>query len=231
MGQAGGKPIIIEFNGIPGSGKTTTMFELRKLLKEMKVPEIPDKAVSECEVNRLTILHSREIRACYITFLKAFFLIRPIRRERFRIMNRTFHYWYGIKLLSQDRERKQTRICILDQGIIQGFVSMAFQGKILNEGKYCQYIKQVLDSLGNFVCINCNTDVNVSVSRMRQRTHKLSRLDFINNNRELRKALINQKKQFERIRETAIKKAVSIDMNESPEDNAERILLKVGLEK
>ncbi len=231
MGQAVGKPIIIEFNGIPGSGKTTTMFELRKLLKEMKVPEIPDKAVSECEVNRLTILHSREIRACYITFLKAFFLIRPIRRERFRIMNRTFRYWYGIKLLSQDRERKQTRICILDQGIIQGFVSMMYRGRISNEKKYYQCVRQIIRKLDTVVYINCNTKVEVSEARMKEREHKLSRLDLINSDFELREVLALQRNQFNKIRKTALKRAINIDMDNSVADNAVKIISELGLEK
>ncbi len=148
MGQAGGKPIIIEFNGIPGSGKTTTMFEVRKLLKEMKIPEIPDKAVSECEVSRFVILRSREIRNCYFAFLRMLFMIRPFSMERFKIMNQTFRYWYGIRMLSLTGEKSKVRVCVLDQGMIQGFVSMAYRGKIRNEKKYCQCIRSILSGGG-----------------------------------------------------------------------------------
>lgn len=85
--------------------------------------------------------------------------------------------------------------------------------------------------LDTVVYINCNTKVEVSETRMREREHKLSRLDLINSASELHEVLILQRNQFNKIRKRALKKTITIDMDDSAADNAAKIISELGLEK
>lgn len=223
MGQVSGKALIIEFNGTPGAGKTTTAIEVKKRLRDMKIRTISLRRVMRYQRSYKEIMASKEIRRVYIIFLKAFLLIRPITWERLKYMNTKFNYWLGIKKLCISKNHRNG-ICILDQGIIQGFVSMAYLGKIRNEKKYYQYIRQVMDTLDNVICVNCSVEADISMTRMRVRKPNGGRLYQVNNNKELKEILELQKKQFEEIRRIAIKDAVTIDMNNSVEDNAKKII-------
>lgn len=217
------KPIVIEFNGLPGSGKTTTLVTMRGLLKKYEVIELSGDSVRTNKWTYQEIMGSKEIRKVFFSFLKAFFLIHPITWERWKLTKRTFGYWYGIQKSSVTHHGKP-RICILDEGIIQGFVSMAYKGTIRDKAVFLDCIKSIMESLDNVICVNCITDVNVSKERMRARKNKWSRLDAIQDDEELLKALLVQKKQFEAIRKKAISLSISIDMNDSAEQNAKKII-------
>ena len=217
------KPIVIEFNGLPGSGKTTTLSMLRWLLKDYEVIELSSDSIRGSRWSYKDILCSKESRKIFFTFLKAFFVISPVTWERYKYTKRTFGYWYGIKKGSVTNHGKP-RICILDEGIIQGFVSMAYKGTIRDKAVFLDCIRNIMESLDNVICVNCITDVNVSKERMRARKNKWSRLDAIQDDEELLKALSVQKKQFEAIRKKAISLSISIDMNDSAEQNAKKII-------
>lgn len=220
MGQAYEKPLVIEFNGIPGAGKTTTMYEMRKTLKAMKVREISPQEVVAHQINYKEILLSKKIRDAYIIFLKACFLISPITIERLKYMNFTFNYWLGVKKL----EIYKKGICVLDQGIVQGFVSMAYQGKIKNEKMYYGYLERVLSGLDNIVCVNCNIDVDTSKIRMKTRKSRGGRLYEIKSDKQLTEVLLLQNKQFEKIRRKAVKKAITINMDNDVQYNVGKII-------
>lgn len=223
MGQACGKTLIIEFNGIPGAGKTTTAVQVRKCLKDMGIKEISERKVIGYRGSYKEIMASKETRRVYIIFLKAFLLIRPITWERLKYMNAAYNYWLGIKKLYNLKSRRN-KICVLEQGIIQGFVSMAYLGEIRDEKKFYKYIRQVMDTLDNVICVNCIVDTDISMLRMRARKPNGGRLQQIDDDKELKKALGLQKKQFEEIRRIAIKNAVTIDMDHQVEDNAQEVI-------
>ena len=223
MGQISGKTLIIEFNGTPGAGKTTTAIMLKKRLRDMKIREISSGEIKGYRGSYKEIMLSKEVRSVYILFLKAFFLIKPITWERLKYMNKTFNYWLGMKKLCISK-RHRNGICILDQGIVQKFVSLAYLGEISNERKYYEYIRQVMDTINNLICVNCTVDADLSMMRMCARKPNGGRLYQIDNNKELKKVLELQKKQFEKIRRIAIKDAVTIDMDNQVEDNAEKVI-------
>jgi len=223
MGQTDKKPVIIEFNGLPGAGKTTTAFEVKKRLRNMEIREIPPKRITGYRRNYKEFILSKEIRDTYVIFLKALFLIRPVTMERIRFMNMAFNYWLGIRNLHIS-EKQRNGICILDQGVIQLFVSMAYLGKIRNEEKYYRYIGQVMNSLDNIICVNCNVNTGTSVMRIHSRKPNGSRLYQVCDDSEMREILKIQGHQFERIREMAIKRAITINMNDSVEYNAEKVV-------
>lgn len=227
MGQNSAKPIVIEFNGIPGSGKTTTMYEVKKMLREMKIKEIPSPKVGSGQMDKAShtgfksLLFSKELRKMYILFLKAFLLVRPLTKERWGFMNLTYGYWYRAKKMEM---LNRQGICIWDQGIIQGFISMAYQGKITNETKYYKYIGRLMDDLGCVICINCNIDVETAMKRMTTRKLSGGRLYHIKTDRELREALMTQKEQFEMLRKISVKNSLDIDMADDIGQNAKKII-------
>lgn len=222
MEQTVGKPIIIEFNGLPGCGKTTTMLEIRKLLKHLDVRELNSNKLIEGAGNRKKILFTKEVRYDYLLFLRSFLLIRPISKERYRMMKMTFRYWCGIKNATS-RSRKP-EICVFDQAVIQGIVSIAYKGNIRNKEKWLTYIKRIMSGLDNVICVNCEIEPSASRTRMEKRKKKVGRLYLINNNKALDKVLSLQAMQFKEIREVIPQKAVTINMHDPAEDNAKKII-------
>lgn len=223
MGQTSGKILIIEFNGIPGAGKTTTAILVKKRLRDMKISKISQGKIIGYRGSYKDIMASKESRSVYVLFLKSFFLIKPITLKRLKYMKAAYNYWLGMKKLSALKSRRD-KICILEQGIVQGIVSMAYLGKIRNEKKFHQYIRQVMDTLDNMVCVNCIVDAEVSMRRMRARKPNGGRLHLIDDDKELKRILEIQKRQFEGIRRIAIKDAVTINMDNQAEDNAKKVV-------
>lgn len=223
MGKTCGKTIIIEFNGIPGSGKSTTMYEMKKKLKEIKIKEISPQRIIAQDVSYKEILFSKEIREAFIIFLRILLLVSPLTKERWRFMQLTFRYWCGVRKLGMEKPR-QTEVCILEQGIIQGFVSIAYQGKIRDEEKYCRYIGRLMESLNYVLCINCNVDIETAKKRLKNRKLSGGRLYQIKSDKELEEILLHQKEQFEKIRKISIQNSFDIDMENNAEENAEKIV-------
>ncbi len=223
MGQSNGKTFIIEFNGTPGAGKTTVARAVKRRLRDMKVKEISSSRVLKYRGGCKEIMGSKEARYVYMLVLKAFLLIRPVTRERLKYMKTVYNYWLGIKKLCTSKNQSN-RVCILDQGIIQGFVSMAYLGEIRNKKEYYECIRRVMDTFDNVICVNCTVNVDRSMMRMFTRTPNGGRLYQIDDAKELKKVLEFQKKQFEEIRQTAIEQAITIDMNDPAENNAEQII-------
>lgn len=224
MEKTNGKPIVIEFNGIPGSGKTTTMLEMKKILKARGIMEISPNQIKAYMWNYLTVMKSKDKRKMWFEFFKVFLSIRPLSLARFKILEDTFTYYLGVCELAERNNKARQQVCILDQGIIQGFVSMAYDGTVKDKELFLNCIKSVMGKLNNVICVNCITDVNVSKERMRARKNKWSRLDAVQDDEKLLKALSVQKKQFETIRKRAIFQSISIDMNDSAEQNAKKII-------
>ena len=183
MGQTSGKTLIIEFNGTPGAGKTTTAIEVKKRLRDMKIREISSREVKGYRGSYKEIMASEEARSVYILFLKVFFLIKPITWERLKYLNKTFNYWLGMKKLCISKKYRNG-ICILDQGIDQKFVSLAYLGEIRNEEKYYKRIRQVMDSLDYVICVNCTVDSDISMMRMRTRKPNGGRLHQIDGDKD-----------------------------------------------
>lgn len=223
MGQDNRKPLIIEFNGIPGAGKSTTAITVKQLLIAKGIKVMSSKKITGYKKNYKEVILSKEIRNIYITFLKAFFLISPISFERLKYMNVTFNHWLGIKKFTTSKNEKG-RVCILEQGIIQGFVSMAYQGRLRSEEKYYKYIRQIVSGLDNVVIVNCDIDTCIAKMRMRTRKMKWGRLDWIKSDKELSDILILQKSQFEKIREHSIANAFEINTSDQLKRNAEQIV-------
>lgn len=223
MGQITGRPLIVEFNGIPGAGKTTTALEVGKSFRNKKIRELSPKKITGYRGNYRDIIWSKEIRDVYLIFLRVLLLIRPVTRERLKFMNMTFGYWLGIRKLCIP-ENQKNGICVLDQGVIQGFVSMAYLGKIRNEDKYYECIRKVISRLDNVVFVNCIVDADTSIMRMYSRKSKGSRLYQIRDRKEQKEILKMQNRQLESIREKTIKRAITIHMKESVEYNAGKIV-------
>ncbi len=223
MGKTCGKTIVIEFNGLPGAGKSTTTYEMKKRLRERGIKEFPPQKVIAQHVSYKEILLSKDIRKVYLVFLKMLWLIRPFSKERWRFMESTFRYWYGVRKLEME-SNGQTGVCILDQGVIQGFISIAYQGRILDEKKYCKYIRQLMEDFQYVVSINCIVDVGTAKQRLKSRKLSGGRLYQIKSDKELEKTLLHQKKLFEKVRKISIKNSLDIDMKEKAEYNAEKII-------
>ena len=222
MEQTAGRPTIIEFNGLPGCGKTTSMIEIRKRLKHLDVRELNANKLIECAGSRKEILFSKELRSYYFLFLRLFFLIKPVTRERYRMLQMTFRYWCGIK--NARSKGNKPEICILDQGVIQGFVSVSYQGNIKNEKKWLTYIKKIMGGLDNVIYVNCEIDPAGARTRMKGRKKKISRLYLINNDQKLDQVLFLQNCQFGKIRTAVSGNAVKINMYDTAEDNAKKIV-------
>lgn len=164
MGQSVTMPLIIEFNGLPGSGKTTIAEALKKQLEGMGY------GVSTSYFKRKYHRYGKLVilNPVYWNLIKTFIKYSSFFEEKkslsmiFRVVN--FIRSYNNFIIS-----KRNEILMVDQGFIQGLISLAHQD-LLPQISYLDEVlkKSKIDSF-NLVCVNCNVKESVSNERISHR--------------------------------------------------------------
>ena len=159
------KSIIIEFNGLPGSGKTTVAKILKKKLEEKYGVEVRSHYERKTwHRNVYSILLCPRYYKLLISinnYSKLFFKKKAFVR-RLKIANFVREY----RNFLSDNNRS---VLLIDQGIIQAVISLAHQDKLPSP-----------DSLGDVVCkigiatlpiviVNCNLSPEISAERVKTR--------------------------------------------------------------
>jgi thymidylate kinase len=174
------KTCIIEFIGLPGSGKTTTSASLQKhfLQKGLRVIKLTDLWL-EMGKNRL----SRTIRMIGYGGIKNLLAILLLilktnfkDKETFNVFQYTYRltaiYNYFLKgELPYD-------IMIADQGISQAIISVLYLNQLddsnIHVSKYLKYINQ---QFRDIYFVNCYVNSNIAAQRIENRKQRTGRLD------------------------------------------------------
>ena len=180
MGKDIGKPIFIEFIGLPASGKTT--------LSHIVADKLRSKGYEVSEPN-YDIVHSnigvgRVLNKLYV--LLKFRLAFPIEYKQIKriVDNNSYHgisakkHLVNLILKVSAYHRHTGEIIIWDQGIYQAIVSLSITGQ-----QNCIENKNELLHYGlihaNISKIFLNTPVDVAIQRLETRRDGKSRIDKI----------------------------------------------------
>lgn len=215
---------IIEFNGLPGAGKTTVTNEIIKILSFNNI---------DCLVWKHMLLGQN-----YSKIYKLFYFLSKINVKEllylFLIATSIKGFdWEMIKrILISERiciayrtHSSNKSVCIIDQGIVQAIASMTLKKEVINTQRF-QFYSNKLFARFKCVYVNAIVDLDVSINRLRTRTvDNNGRLDKINNGRELKELVNRQLFVLSLLRATpALANSVNIDMNLNPVTNSNTIL-------
>lgn len=161
MGQSVTMPLIIEFNGLPGSGKTTIAEALKKELEEMGYcVSTSFFKRSYHRYGKLVILNP-VYWGLIRTIIKysSFFAEKKSFSMILRVVNFIRSYKGFVK-------SKRNEILMVDQGFIQGLISLAHQDSLPQISYLDDVLKKSKIDSNNLVCVNCNVNESVSNERI-----------------------------------------------------------------
>ena len=222
MGYNFKNPIIIEFNGLPGSGKTTTSKILQNRFECNKQKTFNRYFRKKYHRNVYSVLFTfryRKILKAIIKYLNAF----PTKVKKSIV----YSYVSYIRMYNNFFDDNNKGVLLIDQGIVQSLISLAHNKSLpVNDDLRDLLLSSKFNRIP-IIFINCLSDEKLSMSRIEAREFRGARVDTMNKT-EMYRTLCAQSRNFDKIR-TALKElypdlhVINIDMNESPESNVELI--------
>lgn len=217
---------IVEFCGIPGTGKTSIKTQLEEKYQGKVVSEIEIKKLIPNRNLKLVLFYIKPKNFVYF-ILTLLLLLRNIANTR-----QNFHFFVKILLMnfykSQFISHKISKqYFFIDEGIIQALVSMWYN----QEMKKSYMLKKILlysyQNSNELICY-CKIEEQTAKNRIRARNKMQGRLDKIKQDEELLKILKVQKENFLVILEMLKGKEIKIDTQQEIEKNLQILYKKVG---
>lgn len=220
MEKVFGNAKIIEFNGLPGSGKSTITSKL-KLIAEQNKWKVED---SSCFKKFGTSPYMVFLNHKCLALLPLLIRLKGLRiynkkeiGQIIRFLNYVRSYECFIKM------QPKSAVLLQDEGIIQALVSILFVDPI--DGKY-NVIRKIFNRLKgygiNWYQVNLDNDAQLSYERIIKRGTNLGRMDLMNE-KELKASLNIQKETFSFIRNVVSDSGIATSiMNVDTCGNAEQ---------
>lgn len=222
------KSIIVEFNDLPGLGKTTVAASLIEELKQQGY-----KIIKNYRRNVFYTLHHpfpELYSPSLYRFVKAYAdMIHP------KVKKRTHVHWTNFYAQKYESILKHNvaDFVIIDEGIIQFLVAMAFQDKLPISDK-ADAIVEKLEALGIcFVRVDCVNHIEESANRIMSRPSRGLVFESMQRD-ELLRTLETEASDFEYLRSVFSKiyenqLVITIDTQLDPRQNA--VIIKETLVK
>ena len=217
-------PIILEFNGIPGTGKSTIVDALKIALE--KDGYSVKKGYSQWIWERyhypiMIVPFSIQLYRLVCKFADS---VKPFRKRTHQS-----GVLYYSRVYYKARKYCDSDFLLIDQGILQDLNTIAWLDELLplNRGKLVAAISYIKKMNICFHRIDCINNIELSMDRIRTRPPKNHEFEHISSE-ELRKALITQANNFDYIRNVfnevfTNQRVISVDTELSPEETAQRI--------
>lgn len=228
MGCPTSKPVIIEFNGLPGSGKTTISLLLKKRIEGLNNIVFLKyyRKVFFCNVYSI-LLAIRYWRLFFLVkkYSKIFRLKRPLRL--------CLLYVSYVRMYHDFLKDKSSDILIIDQGVVQSLISLAYKDRVSKNDSLKELLLKSEIDTPQIVFVNCLINEKLAMNRIIARNQKGGRVDSMEA-QEMERTLCVQSENFQCIRDE-IKKVYShinfidIDMEGSAEDNTNVILSQLRI--
>ncbi len=214
-------PIILEFNGIPGTGKTTIANELSKLLEHegFSVKLMYYHRIWErYHYPFLIIPFSPHLYKLVCMFSNS---IKPFRKRTHQSSVLFFvrNYIKAQKYCDSD-------FLLIDQGIVQDLNTIAWLDRLLdfNKKKLSTVIEAIKKKGVLFHRIDCLNNIELSMERIKKRPPKNHYFEDIPSE-QLNEALLTQSANFNYIRSICNEvltnqKVITIDTSLLPKENA-----------
>jgi hypothetical protein len=214
--------VIIEFNGIPGVGKSTVSRELARLAEEHQLAFYDSYYRSQGRKRVISLL----LTPSYLSLLPS--IIRFSRS--FKYGYKKYRHIFGILMICRQYKDfvadGKNGILSLDQGIVQEFISIAHASRICPDDTVPRVLSK-LERFGiSFSLVDCDAPEEVVLERLRCRTGGGSRVEQ-NDNKEVLRILSVQNDNLGYIRKKFGEETrythVTVDTSLSPRENAVRI--------
>lgn len=217
---------IIEFCGIPGTGKTSIEVKLEEKYQEKVISEKKIKNSITNRNSKLTLFYLKPKNFIYLLLVLAIYLknIGHIREN----------FQFFIKILLMNFYRSQfnngkidKNYFFIDEGIIQALVSIWYDKKMKNSYLLRRILRRSYQS-DNEIVSYCKIDEKIAKDRIRARNKMQGRLDKIQQDEYLLEILKLQKENFSLIVEILKEKVIEIDTQEEIEKNLQILYKKIG---
>ncbi|MFL2095833.1 hypothetical protein [Marinilactibacillus psychrotolerans] len=225
------KPLLVEFNGIPGSGKTTTVNELVQTLKsrKLKVLTLEDvyfykekNTFSKLLTTFKALLSYKILKSNYMIFKFLFYFSFNLSRLLFALRLVKLNYQ-----LLRVYENENCDLIVLEEGIIQYTANIPHIDSfdkltILND-----LLLNMLRPYNNILLINCDIDLKESVRRIYKRGLKNRRFDVMKED-ELLSGLKENSRLFNVMREFCMRKdSTNLNMSDDINNNVDLVVNKI----
>ena len=211
--------LIIEFNGLPGAGKSTISTELEALFTKSGISSIRSYYSKESQKDNKSLFLS--LRWCQV-LIRLFFLSMTVHPRKDR--------WPGIiafvkylRMYTDFLMSSCDYILITDEGLVQAITSFFHIDTINSHKLMARFIGYIKKADLEFIRVDCQNDINLVYSRIKGRGTTGARLDIMDG-QDLLDALEIQSNNLMTIRncfsESLHQKVIQLDTNISPSVNA-----------
>ena len=198
--------MIIEFNGLPGTGKTSVCNALAERVRGAR-PVTFRRFVNESRLKRYI---SYILDGSVILYKLAARFSNSVCRDAAETekdtvkKNRKLAYvpvmYYHSYMNFYRANRDDCEVMLIDQGIIQGLISIAHDREIVDTSTLDPILIFLKNKGVKFTCIDCVSNVEISDKRIEERSVAgASRLDCCDTE-ERKRILYIQKKNFDTVR-------------------------------
>lgn len=221
---------IIEFNGLPGSGKTTiTNFIIEKNMQAVSYQEHMKafKSKKKSFKKLILIMNYFSLQNLRFSFYATKFLIslNGITKDRLsRLLNLVYIY-NSYKSNGRDIDY----YLFVDQGLIQEILSIAHDRHIESESSLRKLIKELLRNIEILHIVNFKTCEEVAYERIKKRVATPCRLEYMSENKA-KSILEIQIKNLNLLRNILENEGVSMSYVNSSDHldvNASKIMSKI----
>ncbi|QRN85500.1 AAA family ATPase [Clostridia bacterium] len=226
--------ILVEFNGLPGCGKTTIANELLEELRSLGYAVATHKELlhHRVKVKKLDLFKSlldARNRKFFNASLLLCFSTRPFKLGRIQYARNAYVYYYTVHICR--KERKEYDFIICDQGLLQVILSIIHMDKINKPKTVQKMLEDAFAGLGTVILVNCKVKIDTAKERIRLRKLKCGRLDYITEDEKLVSALTRQECCLETIRNMASNlvegNVLELDMHHVVDKNLQTILKRL----
>ena len=219
--------MIIEFNGLPGTGKTTIAKALGEKVKDLGIRVFYEYPIQETRLQRyISVIFDGSLRLFAMGVGFAQRAVMPKNEERWRYVSLLVKYY---RMYRRFLKEQPDAVLIIDQGLLQAVASIVHMDEI-TDSVILNRIFSWLKKRVAFFAVDCTNDPDLSRSRIRQRNSEDKRMLRWDNydDETIMKGLGKQKQSITLIRACAhdllVRGHVEADTEQSPGSNAERIV-------
>ncbi|HEY9622358.1 MAG TPA: AAA family ATPase [Crinalium sp.] len=176
------QPLVIEFVGLPGAGKTTVFHQVVAQLREEGISvaardEILKQWKSTGRVKKLLQLLPQTWNHVQ-TLVQSLVLasqVKPLNRQSFA---KAVKVYTNVKRIDAIAQSRSHQLIVLDQGLLQEIWSVGITGKP-PETKQIQRELSTLFQTRSVAIVDFNIDVETALQRIQQRPTEGSRFDVM----------------------------------------------------
>lgn len=221
------KPVIIEFNGLPATGKSTIANELISILHNRRINCVRSYVKHKWQTNGYTVFLSLKLVKLHLLLNRFAKSIIPRKGRTTHIMGEMYHFRSCYDFL---RSKGAPKVLVVDQGLIQSIVSIAHLDKIEEVESLRQVLNYYREKGIAFICINCAVNPQLSCERIHNRQDNTARMHKVSES-ELLSAMKMQAANIILVRKIFAEElpidVIEVDTSLTPSENANFILNKL----